>query len=126
MPSQADRVLLARSGTLLLTWTDPTGEVSHLRHQLVTRLPGATSRQATIIHTSLARIVTPEALPSDVVQRIAAAAEKWTQVVRGQQQQQQQQQVVFVPDHAWWVIEEEFSTVVGNRVPMRFKASNFY
>jgi hypothetical protein len=46
-------------------------------------------------------------------------------VVRGAQPQQgklqQQQGIKFVPDHAWWVVEEEFSTVVGNRVPMRFQ-----
>jgi hypothetical protein len=38
-------VVLARSGTLLLTWVDPTGRVAMLRKRLQDALPGATPKQ---------------------------------------------------------------------------------
>eukprot|EP00878_Enallax_costatus_P013701 GHUV01014327.1.p1 GENE.GHUV01014327.1~~GHUV01014327.1.p1 ORF type:complete len:420 (+),score=55.95 GHUV01014327.1:250-1509(+) len=54
---QVDRVLLAPSGVLLLTWVDPSGSLGRLRQSLHEAFPGACSRQSSIIHTSLFRIV---------------------------------------------------------------------
>jgi hypothetical protein len=42
---QVCRVVLASSGTLLLTWTDPTGAVAALRQGLHAAFPGATHKQ---------------------------------------------------------------------------------
>jgi hypothetical protein len=54
---QFERVLLARSGVLLLTWSDPSGALSRLRGSLHSSFPGACSKQSSIVHTSLFRIV---------------------------------------------------------------------
>lgn len=104
---QFERVLLARSGVLLLTWSDPSGALARLRGSLHSSFPGACRKQSIIIHTSLFRIVGTPAV-SDVgseqpgqqqqqllgedeaagaklsaaaVANISAACEQWTQQV---------------------------------------------
>lgn len=97
-------MLLARSGVLLLTWTDPTGALGKLRRQLHHTFPGACSKQSNIIHTSLFRVVeTPlseaaaaaeqatgasqqqhsSQLSVEAVAAITAACERWTEKVGG-------------------------------------------
>ncbi|GBF98403.1 hypothetical protein Rsub_10468 [Raphidocelis subcapitata] len=108
---QIDRVLLARSGTLLLTWTDPTpGATAALRRALLEAFPGApAARQPDIIHSSLFRILTPAQLGPEAMAAIAAEAARWTERVRG---------TVLTCDELWYVVESEFSTIRGERTPM--------
>lgn len=47
---QLERVVLARSGTLLLLWADPSGSVAALRGALLAAFPGAPPRQPATIH----------------------------------------------------------------------------
>lgn len=49
--------MLARSGTLLMTWLEPSGRLVALRKRLAASFAGGSSRQSSIIHTSVARIV---------------------------------------------------------------------
>jgi hypothetical protein len=106
---QLERVLLARSGTLLLTWLDPTGAVAAVRSAMKAAFPGACSRQASIIHTSLARVA---ALPPSrrtaarehVVQSVSAECELLTQQLR---------RLVLPVQVLHWVNEQQFSTVRG-------------
>jgi hypothetical protein len=105
---QFERVLLARSGVLLLAWSDPSGALAALRRSLQGRFPGACSKQSSIIHTSLFRIVEAPAavaerqqqqqhdsqegggssssaccpLSEAAVAAVSAACERWTDKVR--------------------------------------------
>jgi hypothetical protein len=104
---QFERVLLARSGVLLLAWSDPSGALAALRRSLHGRFPGACSKQSSIIHTSLFRIVEAPAagaerqqqeqlhgsqqgsssaccrqLSEAAVAAVSAACERWTGKVR--------------------------------------------
>uniref|UniRef100_A0A383VDX6 Uncharacterized protein n=1 Tax=Tetradesmus obliquus TaxID=3088 RepID=A0A383VDX6_TETOB len=132
---QFERVLLARSGVLLLTWSDPNGALARLRGSLHSSFPGACSKQSSIIHTSLFRIVGTPAV-SDVgseqpgqqqqqllgeaeaagakmsaaaVANISAACERWTQQLQGMR---------LAVSSLWWVCEEEFSSIQGQRLPL--------
>ncbi|WIA23749.1 hypothetical protein OEZ85_000427 [Tetradesmus obliquus] len=131
---QFERGLLARSGVLLLTWSDPSGALARLRSTLHSSFPGACSKQSSIIHTSLFRILgTPASSPdgagrpsqqqtseqevsaagaplSDAaIQSISAACERWTQQLRGTR---------LAVSSLWWVAEEEFSSIQGQRLPL--------
>ncbi|KXZ42060.1 hypothetical protein GPECTOR_213g430 [Gonium pectorale] len=61
---------------------------------------------ASIIHSSLLRIVSPEPLGPPAVAAIASACERWTARLRG---------ATYSPASMWFVREAEFSTVVGER-----------
>mmetsp|Transcript_13786 Transcript_13786/g.29733 ORF Transcript_13786/g.29733 Transcript_13786/m.29733 type:complete len:359 (-) Transcript_13786:849-1925(-) len=106
-----DRVVMANSGTLLITWTDPSGYVEDLRQRLKTAFPGATSKQASIIHTSLMRIVDSEQLTPGVVAAVGAKCKEWTDKLRGK---------IYTPPALWWVVENEFSTINGDRTRLLF------
>lgn len=70
-------------------------------------LPRYTSLQATIIHSSLLRVVdTPEPLPAANVTAIQAKCEEWMAKLKG---------ITFSPSHLWMVWESEFSTITGDR-----------
>jgi len=71
-------VLLARSGTLLLTWVDTLGRLHDLRRRLRDHFPHATRRQTTIIHTTLTRILTPRQMTAAQVQRISQECDEAT------------------------------------------------
>uniref|UniRef100_A0A7R9VQP7 Uncharacterized protein n=1 Tax=Chlamydomonas euryale TaxID=1486919 RepID=A0A7R9VQP7_9CHLO len=104
-----DRVVMAASGTLLLTWVDPTGNVAALRESLHAAFPGACTKQARIIHSSLLRVLSDEQLSSDDVRKVNDVCERWTAKLRGR---------CVSPPLAWWVNETEFSTIVGDRTLM--------
>lgn len=78
---QLERVLLASSGTLLLTWTDPAGAVDDVRRLCHERFPGASAKQPNIIHTSLFRILTARQLDRDVIEAVHQACGRWTDQV---------------------------------------------
>eukprot|EP00878_Enallax_costatus_P031879 GHUV01034938.1.p1 GENE.GHUV01034938.1~~GHUV01034938.1.p1 ORF type:complete len:292 (+),score=28.25 GHUV01034938.1:485-1360(+) len=126
---QVDRVLLAPSGVLLLTWVDPSGSLGRLRQSLHEAFPGACSRQSSIIHTSLFRIVdvpttvtegsvslesqnAVACLDQSTINNIQATCSKWTSRVHGMK---------MIVDRVWWAEEHEFSSIEGLRVPMSFK-----
>lgn len=81
--TQLERVVLAKSGVLLLTWTDPTGALTALRRRLRDHFPGHSPKQPFTIHTSLWRIVGPPGaqLPPDAVRAVAGEARRWTEQV---------------------------------------------
>jgi hypothetical protein len=98
LPSQIERVLFARSGTLLVTWTEVHsaaanssssdsstgggGGILALRQRLRTAFPGASARQPQIIHSSLLRVLSPRQLDAATVKALSDEAERWTQKVR--------------------------------------------
>ncbi|KAF6252861.1 hypothetical protein COO60DRAFT_1643656 [Scenedesmus sp. NREL 46B-D3] len=88
---QFERVLLSRSGVLLLTWSDPSGALARLRRSLQGSFPGACSKQSSIIHTSLFRIVEAPAALRGACLHVSSL---------------------------WWVCEEEFSSIQGQRLPL--------
>eukprot|EP00955_Chlamydomonas_euryale_P052559 355193-Chlamydomonas_euryale.AAC.2 len=102
-----------RSGTLIAAWLDPWGHVGSLRSAMRARFPGATPRQASIIHTSLARLLSPRPLP-----RAAAAA--LTRLVSRASAQAAGLHVS--PAAAWWINETQFATIVGHRTSLAFAA----
>ncbi|KAG1674153.1 hypothetical protein FOA52_015784 [Chlamydomonas sp. UWO 241] len=104
-----DRVVMASSGTLLLVWIDPSGSVDRLRADLRGAFPGACTKQATIIHSSLLRVLSDDQLSEEEIRKVTDVCEAWTAKLRGR---------VSVPLVAWWVTETEFSTVVGGRLQM--------
>jgi hypothetical protein len=98
-PPQLERVVFARSGTLLLTWTDVGssgrgggdsssidssggGGLLALRKRLRAAFPGASLRQPQTIHSSLLRVLTPRPLDEATVKALSEEAERWTQKVR--------------------------------------------
>ncbi|PNH06223.1 hypothetical protein TSOC_007410 [Tetrabaena socialis] len=94
-----ERVVQAASGVLLLTWTE-VGEgavIPDLRRRLREAFPGASTKQATIIHSSMLRIA---------VAAISAAAERWSARLRGTR---------YSPAALWLIRETEFSTIAGER-----------
>jgi hypothetical protein len=102
-------LVLTRSGTLILCWTDAGGGgdgVNGLRAALRTAFPGATSRQPQIIHTTLFRIVSPEQLPAETIAAIDAECSRWTERLAG---------AVMAPRALWFVNEKQFSTIEGDR-----------
>ena len=109
-----DRVVMAASGTLLITWVDPSGRVADLRKRLRSAFPGACARQATIIHTSLIRVVSDEQIGSETVSVVDEVCARWTQKLRGKR---------MVPEATWWVYEHEFSTIFGDKVHMKFQSA---
>ncbi|GLI59704.1 hypothetical protein VaNZ11_001649 [Volvox africanus] len=103
-----ERVVQASTGVLLLTWTE-VGEgavMSDLRHRLREAFPGASTKQASIIHSSLLRIVSPRPLGRPAVDAISAACRRWTAKLRGTR---------YSPKTLWFIRETEFSTIVGER-----------
>jgi hypothetical protein len=80
---QLHSVVLAKSGTLLLTWADPHGSVTELRRRLRANFPGASSKQPVIVHSSLWRIVGPAGAPlgEAAVRALSDEAQRWTDKV---------------------------------------------
>lgn len=93
---------------LLITWTE-VGEsnvLPDLRRRLREAFPGASSKQSTIIHSSLLRILSPTPLGAEAVSAISAACERWTEKLRGK---------LYSPRTLWFIREMEFSTINGER-----------
>lgn len=108
-----NNAFMADSGTLVLTWTDPCGEISLLRKQLSMSFPGKPTPQSNIIHSSVIRVLSPEAIDSSVIRKIANICEEWSALWKG---------TVYHPHKAWYVYEETFGIVIGPRVSMPFNS----
>ncbi|EFJ45201.1 hypothetical protein VOLCADRAFT_106011 [Volvox carteri f. nagariensis] len=133
-PPQLERVVQASTGVLLLTWTE-VGQgavVSDLRRRLREAFPGASTKQtlprsthnkvrtppknslsptkifvkATIIHSSLLRIVSSRPLGPAAVDAVSEACRHWTAKLRG---------TLYTPRTLWFIREMEFSTIEGDR-----------
>ncbi len=79
---QFHKAIMADSGVLLLCWLDPKGAVSELRARLRTAFPGAPPKQASILHTTLLRILTPAPLDRSVRNAIATECAAFSQSFR--------------------------------------------
>ncbi|KAG2446741.1 hypothetical protein HYH02_008302 [Chlamydomonas schloesseri] len=103
-----ERVVQASTGVLLLTWTEvgSGAVISGLRHRLRDAFPGASTKQATIIHSSLLRIVSSTPLGKEAVAAISESCKNWTARLRGTR---------YSPRHLWFIREHEFSTISGER-----------
>eukprot|EP00198_Chlamydomonas_reinhardtii_P012572 XP_001701909.1 predicted protein [Chlamydomonas reinhardtii] len=82
----------------------PTPAESARELQLIKDLVADT--QATIIHSSLLRIVSSTPLGRQAVAAISEACKSWTARLRGTR---------YSPRHLWFIREHEFSTISGER-----------
>lgn len=62
--------------------------------------------QATIVHSSLLRIMTAKPLGPDAVAAVSEACRRWTAKLRGTR---------YSPRTLWFIREAEFSTIEGDR-----------
>ena len=95
----------------MITWVDPSGRVEDLRTRLRQAFPGSPQGQATIIHTSLVRIVSDEQLDKDTIAAVQKVCVRWTNKLKGK---------VMVPEGTWWIYESEFSSIFGDKVNLNF------
>eukprot|EP01025_Chloroclados_australasicus_P000247 TRINITY_DN10118_c0_g1_i1.p1 TRINITY_DN10118_c0_g1~~TRINITY_DN10118_c0_g1_i1.p1 ORF type:complete len:202 (+),score=22.71 TRINITY_DN10118_c0_g1_i1:25-606(+) len=103
---QFERVFLADTGSLVMAWSDAGGLVEKLRSKYIAKFPGAPSKQAGIIHTTLMRILTPSSIDEHVRSDIMRICDKWTKKLAGR---------TWTPENVWLVYETEFSTIEGER-----------
>lgn len=100
------------SGTLLLTWADPSGSILSLRHTLHNSLPGRPAKQPNIIHSSLCRILAPHPLDQETVRRVSEVCREWSAKWCGRD---------FIPKRTWLVYEDKFSIIFGRRITIPYK-----
>lgn len=114
---EIDRVLMTSGGTLIVAWIDRQSRVQQLRQKLRSTFPGASSKQSSIIHTSLSRVVSKDGsdlppLDSPAVKRIQSVCDKWTEKLRGK---------TFTPSAFWFIFETTFSTIEGPMIKFDLK-----
>lgn len=109
---EVHRLLLADSGTLLLCSVDHTGGLAKLRKKLRESFPGGPPKQSTIVHSSIARVLTPQQLTPEQIAKVQAVCDSWTERLRGQR---------FDPQRIYHIQEHTFTTVEGERTPLPFK-----
>lgn len=105
------RLLLADSGTLLLCSVEHTGHLARLRARLRAAFAGGPPRQSTIVHASIARVLTPEKLTPEALAAVRAVCERWTQKLAGAR---------FSPPALHHIQETTFTTVEGPRLALPF------
>lgn len=98
------RLVMADSGTLLLCFTDSTGSIGKLRKRLKDAFPGGPERQSTILHSSIARVLSPSQLSPEEISTVQVACDIWTEKVKGME---------IEVDSLYHVYEEQFTTVIG-------------
>jgi hypothetical protein len=114
---EIDRVLMTSGGTLIIAWVDRKGGVQQLRQKLRFSFPGASSKQSSMIHTSLTRIVSQDGsdLPpasSPAIKRIQEVCDRWTEKLKGK---------TFIPSTLWFIKETTFSTIEGPKIKFDLK-----
>ena len=119
-PLQIHSVVFADSGSLLLLFTDSTGLVHALRKRLKLTFPGlgltptsqpqlkmhllgfhpfcpfpvgAADKQPSILHVTLARLLSPDQMKREEIDRVTQACKRWTEHLRGKR---------FSPDALWY------------------------
>jgi hypothetical protein len=107
-----ERFVFTETGTLLMTWTDQSGQVEELRRKCKQQFPGSLNiKQSSILHTSMLRLLSTQPLDDYIREKIVETCEKWTEKVKGN---------MWEADRMWYVLESEFSTIVGEREDMPF------
>ncbi len=109
------RLLMADSGTLLLTSVDTSGTMAGLRRRLEEEFPGGPPRQSTIFHASVARVLTPKQLDGETIKKIQNICNGWSDRLRGME---------FSVDALHYVLEEKFTTVEGPTYRLPLKGSS--
>ncbi|GMH44996.1 hypothetical protein BSKO_12953 [Bryopsis sp. KO-2023] len=104
--------LMADSGTLLLTWTDGTDNIKQVREAACEAFPGRPTRQTGIVHSSLFRLLDPVDLDKATLGKICQLCKDWSSSWAGK---------VFVPSLTWFVYEDTFSIVNGERFVFKFE-----
>ena len=108
-----ERFVFTETGTLLMTWTDKSGQVEELRRKCKAKFPGSLHiKQSGILHTSMLRVLSLQPLDEYIRQKIVDTCEKWTEKVKGGE---------WGPEKMWYVLESEFSTLAGSREEMPFQ-----
>ena len=111
-----DRVVLATSGALLLCFDDVNDSLKKSRAALVSNAVGVRGvQQTSTAHCTLARILPnpgDEHLSDYELKQIDQLLTKWTKQLRGTK---------MICPKAWYVREERFSSVDGDKVRLRFK-----
>ena len=111
-----DRVVLATSGALLLCFDDVNDSLKKSRAALVSNAVGVRGvQQTSTAHCTLARILPnpgDEQLSDYELKQIDQLLTKWTKQLRGTK---------MICPKAWYVREERFSSVDGDKVRLRFK-----
>lgn len=108
-----ERFVFTDTGTLLMTWTDQSGQVDALRQKCKSKFPGSLNiKQSGILHTSMLRLLSIQPLDDYIREKIVETCEKWTEKVKGGE---------WEAEKMWYVMESEFSTLAGTREDMPFK-----
>ena len=111
-----DRVVLATSGALLLCFDDVDDSLKKCRASLASNAVGVRGvQQTSTAHCTLARILPnagDERLSDFELKQIDQLLTKWTKKLKG---------VKMTCPKAWYVREERFSSVDGDKVRLRFK-----
>lgn len=82
-PPQVHRLLMADSGTLLLCSVDKSGNLARLRARLRGAFPGAPSTQSSIMHASVARLLSPRQLTVAQIARVQVRRRLCSSLVAG-------------------------------------------
>ena len=77
------RLLMADSGTLLLTSVERGSQLVSLRKALRAAFPGAPPRQSTIVHSSIGRILGTAQLDAATLQAVQEVCDRWTGRLQG-------------------------------------------
>ncbi|CAL6291179.1 unnamed protein product [Bathycoccus prasinos] len=111
-----DRVVLATSGALLLCFDDVDDSLEKCRASLASNAVGVRGvQQTSTAHCTLARILPnagDERLSDFELKQIDQLLTKWTKKLKGAK---------MTCPKAWYVREERFSSVDGDKVRLRFK-----
>lgn len=108
-----ERFVFTDTGTLLMTWTDKSGQVEELRQKCKDKFPGSLRiKQSSILHTSMLRLLSEQPLDEYIRQKIVDTCDRWTEKVKGSE---------WEAGKMWYVLESEFSTLAGSREDMPFK-----
>ncbi|KAL4434020.1 hypothetical protein ABPG75_000461 [Micractinium tetrahymenae] len=109
---EVHRLLMADSGTLLLCSVDRSGHLAKLRKKLRQAFMGGPPKQPTIVHASIARLLSAEQLSREQIDRIQAVCNKWSERLRCMR---------FSLERCYHIQENTFTTVEGPRVLLPFK-----
>ncbi|KAL3153501.1 hypothetical protein ABBQ38_011832 [Trebouxia sp. C0009 RCD-2024] len=102
-------VVFANSGTVLLCLVDTTSQLSSMRQRISKSFPGASSKQSSIMHMTLGRVLQPRQLQDSERQAVQQQCNQWTSKLKGH---------VFKPDTLWHIQEHQFTTVAGVQTPL--------
>ncbi|KAK9867899.1 hypothetical protein WJX84_009063 [Apatococcus fuscideae] len=112
---QVEQIVLANSGTLLLCFRDQSPNLHNLRAALRHQFPGAPTKQSSICHVTLGRILSQKQIASETRATLAASCQEWSNKLQGKR---------FSPAHVWHILEETFTKCDGPRQNFPFASSS--